>query len=145
MMAISDAARRGTPLKDATLFSTTFPCHVCARHIVASGVRRVVYLEPYPKSIAGELSADSVDIESGHGSQKRILFEPFVGIAPARYPAIFAKSGKRKDKAGNARRWESKRGEPIINVFKPTYIELELGVIAALFKRMQEAGIEPQP
>jgi hypothetical protein len=26
----------------ATLFSTTFPCHNCAKHIIASGIRRVV-------------------------------------------------------------------------------------------------------
>ncbi|MDN3612645.1 hypothetical protein QWZ16_23945 [Vibrio ostreicida] len=26
-----------------------FPCHNCAKHIVASGIKRVVYVEPYPK------------------------------------------------------------------------------------------------
>jgi deoxycytidylate deaminase len=45
MSAISDAARKGIPIQDSTLYCTTFPCHICAKHIVASGVRRVVYLE----------------------------------------------------------------------------------------------------
>jgi deoxycytidylate deaminase len=30
MSAISDAARLGRATKDATLFCTTFPCHICA-------------------------------------------------------------------------------------------------------------------
>lgn len=52
MFAITDAARRGLSVRDATLYCTTFPCHMCARHIIASGIRKVVYIEPYPKSMA---------------------------------------------------------------------------------------------
>jgi deoxycytidylate deaminase len=36
--------------KDYRDFS--FPCHMCARHIIATGLREVVYIEPYPKSVA---------------------------------------------------------------------------------------------
>lgn len=53
MSAISDAARLGRATQDAILFSTTFPCHMCAKHVVASGIRRVVFLEPYPKLCGG--------------------------------------------------------------------------------------------
>ena len=49
MAAITDAARRGIPVADTVLFVTTFPCHHCARHIIAAGIRRVVYISPYAK------------------------------------------------------------------------------------------------
>ena len=38
MAAICDAALRGISLKGATLYCTTFPCHMCARHIIAAGI-----------------------------------------------------------------------------------------------------------
>jgi deoxycytidylate deaminase len=49
--------------RDLVLFSTTFPCHMCARHIVSAGIKRVVFLEPYPKSYAEELYADSITFD----------------------------------------------------------------------------------
>ena len=49
MEAILSCGRNGIPTKDSTLYCTTFPCHNCAKHIVASGIKRVVYVEPYPK------------------------------------------------------------------------------------------------
>jgi deoxycytidylate deaminase len=52
MCAICDAARLGRNVKGATLFCTTFPCHNCTKHILAAGIKRVVYMEPYPKSRA---------------------------------------------------------------------------------------------
>jgi cytidine deaminase len=55
MAAIVDAARRGVALAGRILYATTFPCHECARHIVAAGIRKVVYIEPYPKSLVPEL------------------------------------------------------------------------------------------
>ncbi len=60
MEAILSAARSGARPRGGTLYTTTFPCHNCTRHIIASGVRRVVYVEPYPKSRARELHADAV-------------------------------------------------------------------------------------
>ncbi len=50
MAAICDAARLGRSIKDTTLYCTTFPCHNCTKHIIACGVKRVVYMEPYIKS-----------------------------------------------------------------------------------------------
>jgi deoxycytidylate deaminase len=55
MAALMDAARRGIEVRGCTLYTTTFPCHICARHIIASGVGRVVYIEPYPKSATKDL------------------------------------------------------------------------------------------
>lgn len=100
MAALSDAARRGIRVQDATLYCTTFPCHMCARHIVASGVRRVVYIEPYPKSRALDLHVDSVTIDSPEPSRK-VSFEAFTGIAPRSFGKLF-KMNKRKSKSGDA-------------------------------------------
>ncbi len=52
MEAIMSCARTGRSVRGATMYVTTFPCHSCARHIIASGIKRVVYVEPYPKSRA---------------------------------------------------------------------------------------------
>jgi deoxycytidylate deaminase len=46
MSAVCDAARRGVSLADAVLYTTTFPCHMCAKHIVAAGISEVIFLEP---------------------------------------------------------------------------------------------------
>jgi deoxycytidylate deaminase len=107
MAAIVDAARRGVSVKDAVLFCTTFPCHDCAKHIVASGIQRVVYVEPYPKSLAPELYLDSIGIDqrkpknlSGAGALGYVSFESFVGVAPRQYMDCFV-MGERKTKEGD--------------------------------------------
>jgi deoxycytidylate deaminase len=47
--AIVQAAKLGsTSLRAATLYSTTFPCLLCAKSIINAGIKRVVYHEPYP-------------------------------------------------------------------------------------------------
>jgi deoxycytidylate deaminase len=42
MSVITDSTRRGVGVKDATRYCTTFPCHKCARHIIAPGLAPVV-------------------------------------------------------------------------------------------------------
>ena len=88
MNALLDAARRGVSVAGATLYSTTFPCHNCARHIIGAGIVRVVFIEPYAKSKAGELHSDSIAIEVPSGDSA-VQFEPFVGVAPRRYLEMF--------------------------------------------------------
>jgi len=102
MNAITDAARMGRSLKNSTLFGTTFPCHNCAKHIVASGIDRVVFIEPYPKSQALPLNGDSITLDSK--DQNKVAFCNFVGISPMRYRDIFEK-GKRKSQSGRFKEW----------------------------------------
>jgi cytidine deaminase len=85
MAAISQAARVGSALQNTRLFCTTFPCHICARHIVASGIAEVVFIEPYEKSRTDQLFADSISIEPNEPSPKRANFRAFVGVAPRRW------------------------------------------------------------
>jgi len=98
MAAICSAALRGVPIRDSILYCTTFPCHVCAALIVASGVQRVIYIEPYPKSRAPEMYADSVALahqEKDTGG--RVVFAPFMGVSPPRHADLFAWSPKKVD------------------------------------------------
>lgn len=60
MDALTTAARKGISVKGAWMFVTTFPCHYCARHLVAAGIDQVQYIEPYPKSRALALHGDSI-------------------------------------------------------------------------------------
>jgi len=136
MSAISDAARLGVPVKGATLYSTTFPCHICAKHIVAAGIERVVFLEPYPKSYAKELHADSIEIE-GSEEERKVKFVPFMGISPFRYRDFFEK-GKRKDDSGNTIRWKEGVGNPIVVIYREVYIHLETLVIRELRHDLHE-------
>ncbi|MBP2461352.1 MULTISPECIES: anti-phage dCTP deaminase [unclassified Rhizobium] len=102
MSALSDAARLGVSVQDGILYCTTFPCHMCSKHIVASGIAKVVFLEPYPKSLTSDLHPDSVKIEGtsrgGYSKFPSVEFVPFFGITPRRYREFFYR-GKRKNGA----------------------------------------------
>ncbi len=107
MAAIVDAARRGVPIRDGVLFTTTFPCHDCAKHIVAAGIQRVVFIEPYPKSLAPDLYLDSIAVDqrkpkSFQGAEAigYVIFESFVGVAPRQYMDLFVMS-ERKTQTGD--------------------------------------------
>jgi deoxycytidylate deaminase len=102
MEAILACARVGVSPVDGTLYSTTFPCHNCAKHIVAAGLKKVVYVEPYPKSQAGDLYSDSLSIvgkseevsnktrDSEAATKKCVNFVPFVGVAARHYVDLFS-------------------------------------------------------
>ena len=118
MAALLDAARRGVSVKGCTLYSTTFPCHDCAKHIVAAGIRKVVYIYPYPKSRAGELYPDSISLDGliekpesfSERSPGPVQFEPFVGVAPRRYIDLFTMNHRKQD--GRPIKWRGDQATP---------------------------------
>lgn len=132
MAAITSAARLGVPIRNATLFTTTFPCHMCARHIVSSGIARVVYVEPYPKSRARHLHGDAIQVDAQKPVPGLVVFEPFVGIAPRQYQDIFDARDQRKDSAGRIFNWrvKGKRPQPRFSRFRNTYTEIEDAIVA---------------
>lgn len=102
MHALSSAARLGRSVKGATLYTTTFPCHMCARHIIAAGLKTVVYIEPYPKSATRELYGSMVEIDGDPcASDGALRFIPFNGVAPKQYFQRFSMT-RRKDGKGYA-------------------------------------------
>ena len=57
--AILNLTRYGTSLAldGAELYTTTYPCNLCANKIVQVGIRRIVYFEPYPMEEAKKILA----------------------------------------------------------------------------------------
>jgi cytidine deaminase len=134
MSSICDAARLGRSVRDATLFCTTFPCHICSKHIVASGVRRVVYIEPYPKSYAEVLHSDSISVGAA-GEGGKVAFMPFIGISPYRYRDIFER-GRRKSDAGASSEWVDGQPRPIVKFTVATYLQNETAATAILQQKL---------
>ncbi len=135
MSAMSDAARFGLSVKGGVLYSTTFPCHICAKHIVAAGIDRVVFLQPYPKSYAKELHSDSIEIE-GDPVVGKVKFQAFMGISPYRYRDFFEKS-RRKGDDGRAKPWKDGQPLPIVEIYNPLYTTLETIVASELRNDIQ--------
>ena len=125
MAALMSAARNGISVKGGILYSTTFPCHLCARHIIAAGISRVVYIEPYPKSMAPSLYDDSLVVDSPDRVAGKVTFEAFVGISPTIYMNLFSSEGKRKTKSGDSVSWSPETAQPRTNRFENSYLVIE--------------------
>ena len=142
MNALLSCARIGTSTDRATLYCTTFPCHNCAKHIIDAGIKRVVYVEPYPKSRAFELHSDAITpkTESVDASNTtNILFEPFTGVGARRFLDLFSISLgagskiKRKDKNGYILEWD-KNNTPARKPLLPrSYLDVE-GAASEIWK-----------
>lgn len=129
MEALLMCARNNISARERSMYVTTFPCHNCAKHIIAAGVKKVVYIEPYPKSKAlefyrNEISQNETDVD-------KVRFIPFKGVGPHRFVDLFsmestrwyARTRKRSD--GHVIEWE----RPTANLRNPmllfNYIEFE--------------------
>jgi deoxycytidylate deaminase len=141
MDALLSCNRAGIPTVGTTLYCTTFPCHNCAKHIIASGVKRVVYVEPYPKSRALDFHSESIKLQTefdkrGQGDQadqsdKLVIFEPFIGVGPRRFLDLFSMnlgSGsklRRKDKNGETVDWKQETAPIRTPLLAKSYLEIE--------------------
>lgn len=124
MEALMACARNNISCRGATLFATTFPCHNCAKHIIAAGIKRVVYIEPYPKSKAFQFY--TIEISDAKEDDNKVVFMPFAGVGPQRFTDLFSVSSmrwysrKRKDKNGKKLEWnraeaELRNSSPLLN------------------------------
>jgi cytidine deaminase len=132
MEALLACGRLGISTVDATLYSTTFPCHNCAKHIVAGGIKRVVYVEPYPKSKAIDFHDDSISTAT-LPERDKVQFEPFVGIGPRRYFDLFSINGnnsyplvRKNPSTGESVNWSIERAKLRIKMAPHSYLGLEL-------------------
>lgn len=50
MNVIIQSAREGASTKNATLYTTTFPCIICAKILINAGIEQIVFLEEYGDS-----------------------------------------------------------------------------------------------
>lgn len=143
MEAILSCARSEINTYKTTLYCTTFPCHNCAKHIVASGIEKVFYIEPYPKSKAFSFHKDSIESSENNKSSrevKKVIFEPFVGVGPRCFFNLFSinlGTGYkviRKENDGTVVKWERKNGRLRVQMLPSSYIEKELKAADSLNK-----------
>jgi deoxycytidylate deaminase len=90
MAAILACSRTNRTPVGGTLFVTTFPCHNCTRHIIAAGLDRVYYIEPYAKSKALKLHGDACT--ESKEEEGKVPFLPFIGVGPRRFLDLFSLS-----------------------------------------------------
>ncbi len=57
--AIIQAAKLGISVEGATLYCTHQPCSICAKMIINSGIKRVVFREGYPDEFSMEMFTES--------------------------------------------------------------------------------------
>lgn len=146
MDALLGAARTGHSTVGTKLFVTTFPCHYCARHIVAAGVDEVQYIEPYSKSRAKDLHSDSITVDAkdwappstANGRRAKVLLRPFVGVAPRLYRRAFFKDRELKATNGDMQIQPADWGSPW-QVLRVSYADLE----AALLRGSEAEAKEP--
>ncbi len=132
MDAITSAARKGSQaLRGASLFCTTFPCHHCARHIIAAGIKAVYYIEPYEKSLALRFHQDAIEFDPDSGSSKdKVLFIPFEGVAPRCYLNLFKARERKID--GKMVEIDLGTALPVIAQLMDRYIDFETKVVKNL-------------
>jgi dCMP deaminase len=84
MNVLIQAASHGIRVEGATLYSTSFPCSLCAKMIINGGIRRVVAQSDYADPLAKELLAEAkVKTEIFDHKSRRTKRFPMPGPAGA--------------------------------------------------------------
>jgi deoxycytidylate deaminase len=134
MDALLSCARAGINCHGATLYNTTFPCHNCAKHIIAAGLSRVVYVEPYPKSKALDFHSESIELLTSLEASPesvRVIFQPFTGVGARRFLDFFSMNLgngarlRRKNKDGITIGWSKEASRPRVLLVPCSYREIE--------------------
>ena len=65
--AIIDALKNGADLNGATIYTTLSPCALCARWIITSGIKKIVYkskyIDPFSESLLAEAGVKIKSVE----------------------------------------------------------------------------------
>ncbi len=133
MEAILSIAREGRhSLVGATLYSTVYPCHNCARHIVAAGIKMVVYIHPYSKSKAIRLHSDAITEDPNEAG--KVVFRQYDGVAPHNYLKSFRATRERKEGGAFINR-PSTSALPVFKIPLDAQLDYESKVIADLAEK----------
>jgi cytidine deaminase len=140
MAALIDAARRGVAVDGHSMYVTTFPCHNCVKHIIAAGIQRVVYLEPYPKSRALDLYHEDITVESlyGNAEEGKVVFFPFTGVAPRQYRQLFSMSERGAKKGNSLIEWNNNRRS-----LAPPYVPQNASLLYLATERQELKSLSP--
>lgn len=131
MHAILNAGKiAGARIAGGKLFVTTYPCHSCARHIIAAGIKEVYFIEPYRKSLAIQLHGDAITETESVSNKVRLL--PYSGVAPSRYLAFFKLSSNNRKENGLLKTISTKNSKPKLEKSLQALPELEGIVVKSL-------------
>jgi deoxycytidylate deaminase len=134
MQAIMVGAQLGGGrLRGGKIYCTTYPCHSCARHIVAAGITEVYYIEPYRKSLATKLHDDAITEEETDKDKLRIL--PYDGVAPSRYLKLFRVPIESRKEGGKMVRIDARTASPRFDKTIEALPTLEALVVDELKKK----------
>jgi deoxycytidylate deaminase len=86
---IQGAKIGGMGLQGAKIYTTTFPCELCAKKIQQVGIDEIVYTEPYPGNISEQIYLRS--------HFKQIDTKQFEGIMPRGYFKLFKVAEDQKE------------------------------------------------
>lgn len=140
MEALLSCSRNNISCRNASMYVTTFPCHNCAKHIIAAGIKRVVYIEPYPKSKALDFYKAEI---SDNKENNKVSFEPFTGVGPRRFNDLFSVSSdrwykrNRKDKSGKRLNWNRDNAELRNPITLINYLDAEEWAVLSFEDTMQ--------
>jgi deoxycytidylate deaminase len=141
MATLIDAARRGVAVAGHSMYVTTFPCHNCAKHIIAAGIRRVVYLEPYPKSRALDLHGEEITAESltGNEEDNKVVFYAFTGVAPCQYRQLFSMTERGAKKGNSLTKWYQQKRS-----LHPQHIPQDASILYVAAERRELANLSTE-
>lgn len=119
----------GTQVQNGRIYVTTYPCHSCARHIIAAGIKEVFFIEPYRKSLAVKLHDDAMSEDEK--DQNKVILRQYDGVAPRRFMALFKMAADRK-KQGKLVKSKPKSAMPVIKMSLEAIPRLEAMVVSGL-------------
>lgn len=142
MAALIDAARRGVAVDGHSMYVTTFPCHNCVKHIIAAGIQRVVYLEPYPKSRALDLYQEEITVESLFGDEEKgkVVFFAYTGVAPRQYRQLFSMSMRGGKKGKTREQWIADQQQHLLT---PLYVPQKASLLYLEEERQALKNLPP--
>jgi deoxycytidylate deaminase len=124
---------KGEKVKGGKLFVTTYPCHSCARHIIAAGISEVYYIEPYKKSLAIKLHGDAMTESEEMTNKVRLI--PFDGVAPSKYLSLFRMKLDSRKKDGKLIKIRPEHGTPMQSKSLEALPALEAIVVKSINKK----------
>ena len=78
----------GMPISGGSIYTTTFPCELCAKKIYQTGIKTIYFTEPYLRSTSKVLLGDG---------NKRIEIRPFEGVKSHSFYKLFKPVFDKKD------------------------------------------------
>jgi deoxycytidylate deaminase len=134
MHAIINASQAsGDQMRGGRLYCTTYPCHSCARHIVAAGLSEVHYIEPYRKSLATDLHRDAITEDENDSSKLRLL--TFKGVAPRKFDDFFKAKPNSRKKDGKMALDRAINAEPLVKASLEAIPQLEAFITSDLVQK----------